>query len=60
MEQIVGVWRGEAQGWAAAPVPEFLNKSTRCWTREGAANALGESAWRGEALGVQQFAGGGT
>lgn len=23
MEQIVGVWRGEAQGWAVAPVPEF-------------------------------------
>lgn len=51
MEQIVGVWRGEAQGWAAAPVPKFLNKSTRCWTREGAANALGERAVRG-ALGV--------
>jgi hypothetical protein len=23
MEQIVGVWRGEVQGWAVAPVPEF-------------------------------------
>lgn len=54
MEQIAGVWRGEAQGWAVAPVPEYYKKGTLC--AEQLPTRGGRCAqWRG-ARGVPQFA----
>lgn len=48
MEQIVGVWRGEAQGWAAAPVPEFPEQEYAVEDAQGRCQrAVGERAVRG-------------